>query len=201
MHAPSPSFKSELVACRQRLVSELKNHPQLPFAVKVLDHWSKQPSVEDNWNTISSKLLVEYSPEDFILDVLASGHQAKKHKSLVYELDGLEDKILARNKRFIQRKRYSDGALEMKLFAELREARRRLLSREKKTAARQYFTAGWRKKFITMCGQPLDDIVVKLTEVALGDEVTTEMVRGAVKSTTRVGRRSKGRDRDTRPPK
>ena len=200
MRAPAPSFKRELAACRQRLESELKDRTKLAFARKVLDRWARQDAIEDIWATVHSKLRVEYSAEDFILDVLASGHQAKKCKSIVYELDSLRGlKVLDHNKRFIKQKRYSDAALEMKLFAELREERRRLLSREKKTAARTYFMGGWRGKFIALCGQPLNDIVADLTYIALGDAVATEQVRATQKRTTRRGRQS--RDRDTRPPK
>jgi hypothetical protein len=206
MRAPSPSFKAELAACRQMLMLKQKNHRQLSFMLKILDRWAGHPSAEDIWNTISSNwprnaLRSAYSDDEFILDVLASAVWAKKLKPVVYELDNCETKTLAHNKRLIGHKRYSESADLMKLLAEVREGRRRLLSREKKTAARNYFMIGWQEKFITMCGQPLIDVVRVLTDIAFGGEVPVEAVRGARKPTTREARRPKSRERDTRPPK
>jgi hypothetical protein len=191
MRAPTPSFKGALAACRQRLESELKDHTKLAFALKILDRWSRQPALENTWATISPKLRVEYSAEDFILDVLASAHCAEKLKLVVDELDSRGPKTIARSKHFIKSKRFSEAADVLKLLAEVREGRQRLLSRKKKTAARNYFMTGWGEKFITLCGQPFDDIVIQLTEIALGDEVTMEMARGARKPTTSSGRRHK----------
>jgi hypothetical protein len=190
------SFRSELATCRQQLI---RDRWEDRLARKVLDEWEKHPAVESIWSAISPKLPAEYVAREFILDVLALRVRTKNLDRVVRGLGSVEAKALARNKRHLKNKHYHQAADEMKLLAEVRDGRERLLSRKKETAARKYFETGWREKFIELCGQPFHDVVADLTEIAFGGEVTAEAVRSTRRS--QYGVRTRQTDRGIRTPK
>jgi hypothetical protein len=61
------------------------------------------------------------------------------------------------------------------------DIRRRGFSRETETAPRQFFMNDWSAKFQELCGQPLDEVVAFLTQIAFNVEVTADAVREARK--------------------
>jgi hypothetical protein len=98
-------------------------------------------------------------------------------------------RTVALNKRHLKDKQFLRAANELEMLGTVRGLREHLLSRKEKTAARQYFMTGWSRRFQAMCGQPLDEIVRVLTDIAFGGEAQTQAVRDARKR------------RDIRPPK
>jgi len=182
MRARLPSFSSEIAARRQKLLS------RTAIALQILDRWESDVETEAIWNVVRSKVPAEYPAEEFILDVLASGVRAIELDGIVHELPTTEAKTVFRQKRLLKGKHYQQAAYEMKLLADSRDLRKRLLSREKKTAGRKYFMKLWRDKFRSLCKKPLDEVVAFLTHVVFDIEVSTEAVRGSSRATTRKGR-------------
>jgi hypothetical protein len=184
MRARPPSFRSEIAAYRETLRSES------PARSRILDRWECDNRTEAIWNVVRSKVPAEYSAQEFIVDVLGSGLTAYLLDGVVFGLPATEAEKLSRIKRLIKSKRYQQAADIMKLLADARALRGRLLSREKETAAQKYFMKFWRDKFRSLCQQPLDEVVAFLTQVVFDIEVSTEAVRGSSKATTRKARKT-----------
>jgi hypothetical protein len=191
MRAPSPSFRGELAAYRQDLVADRQHFSDqdYAFAVEILDRWEmRQADIDELWTTITAKC-PDWPPREFILDVLASSRTASKLDAVVRELPKCEGVTANRAKRHMTNKQFRRAANELEMLGTVLDLRQRLLSRKVETAARGYFMKGWSEKFEAMCGQPLDEVVRVLTEIAFDGEVKPEAVRDARKH------------RDIRPPK
>jgi hypothetical protein len=184
MRAPSPSFKSELAAYRQRLVSERADYPQLRLWLKILDRWKDHSSAETIWKTVREKLLAAPTAGQFIdlvLERWSIAIELQRVTSQPPEKAGAKIRVQAD-------RHWRDGdywlAAYEKSFLEswtndIRERSDRLLGRKKAGAARRCFMAGWRDKFKELTGQPLDPVVKVLTEIAFGCDVSIEAVRAA----------------------
>jgi hypothetical protein len=190
MRALSPSFKSELEAYRQRLAKERADYPRLAFALQVIDRWHDHTDVETIWDTIKEKLPADAATaEQFIDLVLQRWDTATELNERVPKIPDIETKSRSWIKRHLQKRKYGQIARETGLLDDLLERRTRLLGRQ--GTARKPFMEGWSAKFQELCGQPLDEIVASLTEIAFNGRVTIDMVRRARRE----------RDRSTRPAK
>jgi hypothetical protein len=199
MRAPASSFKNALQAYLQYLVSENKDSSQLRLSLKVIDRWQAHAATETIWNGLKGRLPSEALPtaEEFIFLVLQRRLLHEQVKRVNDETPIVERAVRARAEQYWkakQGKQYELAAIVRSKLDDFREQRERLLGRKKQEAPRKLFMVGWSDKFKELCGDPLDEIVRVLTEIAFGQEVTIDSVRGAKKPTTR-------RDRDIRPPK
>jgi hypothetical protein len=138
-------------------------------------------AAEEIWNTIEPKLLVEYPPQEFILDVLLSQRRAREGGAVALELADVERKARHGIKRRLATKDYLTLGAEAIWLDEVREIRGRILSRKRKTAALTYFMVGWAGKFRDLCRQPLYEIVALLTNIVFAPKrkVTGDTVREA----------------------
>jgi len=192
MRAPPASFKSELTAYRRKLFLHRANHPQLRLCLEVLNRWENHGSVETRWNTITEKLPPEARPTagQFIDLVLERRVVAEELYRVMREAPGEKAKKRARIKRRLNTDaEWQAGAKIFTALADFRDKSEQVLGREKGTAPRKRFESGWRDKFKEQCGQPLDEVVRVLSEIAFGGERKIGAVRGTQ------------RHRDTRPPK
>jgi hypothetical protein len=201
MRAPAPSFKSNIVTYRDCLVEGNPPHDaHYRVVMGILDRWERHPEVEAIWDKIKPSV----PPEIFILGILQAGRVAEKVDRLVHELPSAEKKSVSRVKRFLTEKQFRPASRLMALLHDVREGRKRLLSRKTETAARTHFMVTLRDYFSVQFGQPFDDVVATLTNIvfdlqprAIGlprehTEVTADHVRDAERA---------ARKRDIRPPK
>jgi hypothetical protein len=181
------SFQKELALIRQRLVLEHKDDPLLPLELKVLDDWAKHPDAGKPWKILTDNLPLKAIPtaEQFICLVLARRVDvAERLSKMVREIPELDDEIEARIKLHRKNKRYELVSDEMERQDNFHSEADRVLGRKKSIAPRQKFMVGWSEKFKELCGQPLDEAVRILTEVAFDDEATLDEVRWAQKQRT-----------------
>jgi hypothetical protein len=198
----SPSFKAELAAFRRHLEPPSKYKDpayQQAFAKKqklffrVVDEWTRYPGVEDLWHKISAKLPADYSAPRFIAEVLQQRDFAEDLDRVTEGLADVEQKNASRTKRLLKEAKGASKvenlkqiAIENALLASTIEDRGRILSRKSETAARQYFSATWSKRFMELCGQPLDDVVSALVLIAFQETMSVDAVRLARKSEPRI---------------
>jgi hypothetical protein len=199
MRAPSPSFRAELAAYREKLIADNGRSPQLQPWVKVLDDWAKHAAAEDIWRTVKERIPPEnlLTAEEFIFLVLDFRFRLEPVNRVTSELRTAERRIDHLAKLNLKERNRAKRALEYArlahvngLFANVLDRSATLLGREKKTAVRNMFVMTWRDKFRENCGQPLDEVVRVLAEVAFGEkDLTLETIRGAGRRTTRGKRR------------
>jgi hypothetical protein len=189
------SFKTELATYRRTLVEQRPDDAQRRLALEVIDRWNEHISVESFWGKIVQKLRPEDlpRPEQFIDLVLQRRILAARIDEVDRETPALEKKVKSRAKRHLREKTYSKVATEIGLLADIVDQRKRLLGRES-GGQRKVFVVGWSEKFEELCGQPLDEVVRVLTEIAFDTEETIGGIRGMRRPTKRG-------DRDTRPSK
>lgn len=195
MRAPSRSFRAALATYRQQIVTDNEGHPQLPLWLNVLDNWARHKSVEKIWLTIKEKMPAEFmlTEEELIWLVLDQRLNVLEPLSrIVDELPKVEKQVDHRTKRHLKERKRTQIATENALLQTVLDGSERLLGREKKTAIRNRFILGWTDRFVQNCGQPLDDVVKGLTEIAFGKAITVDAVRGARKNRPQA-------DRDTAP--
>ena len=184
MRAPSRSFGTELEVYREKLIADNKEHPDLPLWLKVLDRWRRHTAAEQIWQTLKNKVPAGdmLTEEEFIWLVLEQ--RLIVLEPLIKVVDGLPGKkqlVDHRTKRHMKEKKHTQIALENELLGRALDQSDRLLGREKKTAIRNRFVAAWSGKFTQICGQPLDEVVRVLTEIAFGKTMTIDSVRGVRK--------------------
>jgi hypothetical protein len=192
MRSPLPFFRSELEAYRRRLVAEKADDWQ----TRLIDNWRDHGAVETTWNKIREKLAPEDMPtaEEFIWLVLNNRIVVANGLARVNrESPAVEAAVHARADKFWDSGNYSAATTVRSQLNNFREERSRLLGRKPKDAPRKRFMKGWSDKFTELCGQPLYEVVLVLTEVAFGREVTPGAVRGAHRPTTRQSRSHKAR--------
>jgi hypothetical protein len=191
MRAPSRSFRAEIAAYRDKLVADNDGHPQLQAWMKVLDNWSRHLGAEDIWTTLKEKLPTEImlTEEEFIFLVLDRRFQLERLNNVIGVLPAVERQIDHQEKRNLKEKNRRRRAFEHArlahanvLLTAVTDQSASLLGREKKNAVRNLFIIGWRDKFRELCGQPLDEVVRVLTEIAFDQPLTIDAVRGVQKS-------------------
>jgi hypothetical protein len=180
MRAPSPSFKSELTAIREDYVASNQGRHELPLAISIIDRWIKRNETDAIWETLKSKI-PDALPREFIIGLLNHRLTLENVNRIIRDGPGVEAKIKTRTKRHLQAKKHLELAYENAMLGHHIEIREQLLGRKKTTAARQMFMAGCSSLFKHRCGQPLDEVVRVLTEIAFDCNVTLDMVREATK--------------------
>jgi hypothetical protein len=195
MRAPSPSFKNELTSYRRRSVPKIANDEQRQLAVRIIDDWKDHAAVETIWNTIKQKLPAKDLPtaEEFIYLVLErrlSWEEFNK-KKVIQQGPEVEANV-RRTANLHWKKGDYDNAKDKMVYADKFHARRdQLLGRKKTTAPQKLFMKGWSDKFRELCGDPLDEVVRVLTEIAFDKAVPMSAVRDTGKPTTRKARQPK----------
>jgi hypothetical protein len=191
MRAPSPSFQSELASYRRRLVAERADYVYLPIALEILDRWREHPDAEAIWTTLGQKLPPELMPmATQLIDLVLEKRLLMREVQLVVnQIPRRKAKTAQWSKHQLQDKNYAALVAAGSLLDEITSGAERLLGRKKGTGPRKVFITGWRDKFVEFCGQPLDDVVRVLTEIAFGGEITKDTVRATQKPTTQAKRR------------
>src|SRR5262245_57293207 len=179
MRAPAPSFKSELEACRQRLIGIGLRPDDHRLAIDVLDRWKDHASAETIWSKIRQKMPGITAREFIAVNLERRLAIAEQLKVRIPEMHGVE---ASARRRAAHHRKAGDGsraAAEMSQLERFRADRVRVLGRKMKDAPRVMFMKGWSAKFRELCGQPLDEVVAFLTEVTFGGQVTIDAVRRA----------------------
>ena len=194
MRAPSPSFKAELAAYQRQVVPEIADDDQRQLAVKIIDDWKDHAAVEKTWNTIKRKLPAEVMPTaaefiNLVLERRLSWEQV--NKKVIQQGPQVEADTRRTANYHWKSGDYDNAKGKMSDADKFHEMRDRLLGRKKALAPRKLFTKDWSDKFRELCGDPLDEVVRVLTEIAFERLATISAVRGVQKPTTRRARRSK----------
>jgi hypothetical protein len=194
-------FKQELIAFRQHLMApssfaDLKQ--RRAFAKKqktflaVIDRWIEHPHAENAWATVLTKW-PDAKPGLFIAEILQRRDFANDLNRATDGLAEVERKNAVRTKKHLKEAKGASKveklkliALENALLAGTIEDRDRVLSRKRKTAARQHFCSHLSKRLMDQCGHPLDDVVSLLVYVAFGEDVTADAVRLARQHDPRI---------------
>ena len=195
MRTPSHTFRDELKLYQRRLpaLTTENDHWKGRLAHAILERWIDRNECESIWVTIRPLLRVQVTPGHFIAEIIAARFEAEQLDIIAREAPAIENKNKARTKRHLQEKKYSELAKENAALADFVDRRARVLGREK-TGPRLHFMRQLSAGFIRWCGQPLDNEVRLLTEIAFGVELTSEAARAARNPRAR-------RNRCTRPPK
>jgi hypothetical protein len=191
MRAPEPAFASELRACRQRLGGAVGLRPdEHQLAMEILQRWEeRREAAEDSWRALKNKMpdmtvwwLIRVTLDRRL--AVAEELSARIPKMLKLEAD-----IRRRAAHHRKAGKAELAAAEMAQLNEFRADRRRILSRKMNASPCRLFMVGWSGTFTELCGYPLDEVVVFLTQVAFDrDDVSVETVRDARRSTTKGGR-------------
>jgi hypothetical protein len=204
---PSPTFRDELKANQQRLKAyqpqptgrELPKH-WLKLASRIIERWLKDPRAKKMWTTLQSRLKPDSekkSPEEFIWLVIRKRLEVEEAKRVIKGLDKVGRDATALTVKLARERELDALPALTALWKFVVDERERLLRREAPTAPRQRFIWEWTELFRAICGKPCDDVIVFLTYVAFGEELSIDAVRGASRVSTRGGRLH----RYTRPPR
>jgi hypothetical protein len=195
MRAPTSSFKSELeasLANLKRIAASLKfNDPEiLPIVINLINQWMAHPDVEHIWNILREKLPPEVMPtaQQFIQKVIERRIVAHRLRSVINESQQITDKGRHKAKRHRKEGRAREGDAMMWAVVKFEDQNTRILGRQKNESPQKKFILGWRDEFRRLCGQPLDEVVADLTDIAFEQTKTREQVRDTAKPTTRRGR-------------
>jgi hypothetical protein len=185
MRAPSPSFRSEIAAYRGKLLADNEGHPELSAWLALLDRWSDYAGAEQIWGALKTKVPPErmLTGEELIYLVLNDRFNLLEPLNRVVDgLPEIERKVVQRTKRHLKEGKHGQIATENGLLQKVLNSSERILGREKRTAVRNRFISNWTTRFTEVCGQPLDDVVRQLAEIAFGKAVTLDTVRGTRKA-------------------
>ncbi len=179
MSTPSETFRDELKDFQQRLPALTpENDDWMERLVhEVLVRWMDHTECESIWTTIRPLLRVAVTPVHFIDEVILR-IDAEQLNTVVREAPVLEAKMRTRMKRLFSAKQYSRLAPLNAVLGDFNERKARVLGR-KKTGPRINFMKELSAGFVKWCGQPLDNEVRVLAEIAFGGPTTTEAVRAA----------------------
>jgi hypothetical protein len=179
VRTPSPTFRDELKAYQRRLpaLTRDNDHWKGRLAHEVIAQWIDHTECELIWTTIRPLLKVEITPGQFIKEIIFARFDAEQLSIIAAKAPNIEATMRARTKRHLQKKEYAQLGHENTLLDDLIE-RRAQFGREK-TGPRLDFMRRLSAGFLRWCGQPLDNVVRVLTEIAFGDPITTEAVRAA----------------------
>jgi hypothetical protein len=207
MRAPSPTFKAAIAAYRLAIISNpapvhLQNRWKYELTLEVLDRWEKHAAVETIWSTIKPKLEPAI-PGLFINVILKMRIHAERVDKYVHELPGTKQQAVSKIKRLTTDEKFDKVRDWSSLVHDVSKGRARF-SRKTESAALVDFMVQLRSWFNNEWGQPFDDVVATVTNIAFGlrpkppmtrrgenEEVTADHVRDAARAV----------DRDIRPPK
>ncbi|MHC4043557.1 hypothetical protein [Bradyrhizobium sp. 23AC] len=189
--APRPSFKNEISDFR-RALEPAGNDSELQLIVEVLDRWQEHPEVERLWEKISATQPAP-PPRAFIAWLLDARTTSERVQRVVQAAPGVIAKARAVSNKDWKSGKFEEAALKARAAENFQKLADQVLGHKKSRAPRQRFMRLASEMFELNCGQPRDEIVASLTEIAFGDSVSAEVVRDA--------RRSPKRHRDIRGPK
>jgi RNAse (barnase) inhibitor barstar len=182
-------FKDELADYRKALIEQRPDNAQRGLALQVIDRWMEHGSVQSLWDTLMRELRSEDRPlpVQFIDLMLQRRILAERVEEVDQEAADLEKKVQSRAKRHLKDKAYAKASIELGLLTDFIDQRKRVLGRER-GGHRKIFIVGWSQKFDELCGQPLDEVVRVLTEIAFDTEETIGGIRGARRPSSRGDR-------------
>jgi hypothetical protein len=192
---PSATFRDELKAYQQQLsaLPPLNEPWKGQLAQEVVARWIDHTECESIWTTVWPLMKVQVTPGHFIREIILARNDTERLNIIVREAPTVEAKARARTRRLFREKKYTQLGYENEVLGDFVERRASVLGREK-TGPRLTFMKRLSGGFVRWCGQPLDNVVRVLTEIAFGEPITTEAVRAARSSRPK-------RDRGTRPAK
>jgi hypothetical protein len=181
MRSPSPTFRDALKSHRQWLRTLPKWKRRI--ANEVIVRWIDHPECESIWVTVCSHLKVQVTPDRFIAEIISTRLAAEpldaKPEAFKGKMHALTNK-LSREERYQElADRNQDFATTIAKYEHDREQVERAGILGRKSPGRMFFMRQVSAGFTQWCGQPLDDVVRVLTDIAFDTEVTTEAVRGA----------------------
>jgi hypothetical protein len=200
MRAPV-SFKAALAAYQRReIVPEIvADAKQRQLAIKIIGRWKDHAAVETIWDTMEKKLPAEAMPtaDDFIYLVLERRLSWEEfNKKVIQQGSRVVDNTRKTAKLHFVEGDYSNATKKASLADNFHRERDQLLGRKRAIAPRKLFAKGWSDKFRELCGDPLDEVVRVLTEIAYGGTRSIGEIRGYQKPTTRRARQSKATPAD-----
>jgi hypothetical protein len=173
------------------------------LAIEIVNGWIKHREAETVWSTLRSHVppdglvvvtptvvmpIAIITPSGFVGVVIRSRFDADKFSQLIDEAGPREQKIRARAKRALANGNHEALAAlaeEIGTLATFKRLRAAVLRRQR-SAPRTWFIQHWSGLFKDLCGQPLDEVVRFLTEIAFDDPaVTIETIKAARRSTKR----------------
>jgi len=147
------------------------------LAGEVIARWIEHSDCELVWTKIEPLLPEEMAePFGLIHGVIEARIDAVAIDRVVKELPALERKVQGRAIKRLRQRDYREAMGEVALLDTILGQRKRTLSRKSKTAALTNFITRTSMQMIHLCGQPLDDVVRILTEIAFDTEVSTETI-------------------------
>jgi hypothetical protein len=205
MRAPASSFKSVVVSYRDAVLDGAPAGSERDFVSDVLKRWLSHPDTERIWEAIrEASIANENTPplaSLFIAWILRIGLDYQLLSKRIEKAPAVQSELRSRAERDWRAGSDWDAAFKRAFAKEGAQFATDVLGRQKGGAPEKRFRRMVRDTFIENCGRPLNDTVAVLAEITFGTEVSSDAVRGTNRSTTRSGRRTKGRDRDTRPRK
>jgi hypothetical protein len=189
------SFLDQLAAYR-KIVLDGEPIENEKLITRILDDWRDYPDTEEMWQKITATSIankIEPPPAWFFIDWLLS------MRVLVYEPLGtvvLDAPALIAERKTQAKREWKAGniswATGVRSMAEcLDRDLTQTLGRKKTKAPKKRFILLLRNCFIINCGEPLNDIVAKLTGIFFDDDTDPQNVRDALKPTKQDIRRKK----------
>src|SRR5262249_21033720 len=189
MRAPAPTFKDIIAAYRKHAFAGKPTRGiEYRIAMRILNRMEKH-DLEALWNTVRPRLpQVPEAAGLFITGIIKARIHAERVDHLVNELPAREKKTVLRTKEFLTKKQFQAAAIEMSMVGTVSEGRKRLFSRKSESAAQVDFMVALRSYFADECGQPFDDVVATLTNIAFNiDRITADHVRDAARDARKRG--------------
>jgi hypothetical protein len=186
------SFGSELAAYREWFIANRQQFTarEHDIGLRVLERWQgrNRNDIEEIWNKIISKVRPDQCPANpadfaaqFISAVISCRTEAETYKTILHAEPELGAKIARRRELHLKNQDYNSLICDDELRKQYGDIRRRVFSRDTKTAPRKFFMNDWSGKFQELCGQPLDEVVAFLTQIAFDIQVTADAVRDSRK--------------------
>jgi hypothetical protein len=187
VRAPSPSFRSEVAACRKRATGNTaRNKRERRLMLEMLERWENHGATDQMWEDMTAASLADGAlpllPAEFIHWVLVTRVQCyERLRECIAEAPAIYSKIRKGADQDYKRGDVLRAAGKHIAVDRHAAAVDSVLGRKKKEAPRQWFMLLCRDAFLLNCGRPLDHVVAALTDIAFGgeEETTPDAVRRA----------------------
>jgi hypothetical protein len=165
----SPTFKSELVRCRDMVARE-PFAPRRSIELKTLERWlDRHDDAQKHWATIEQAASATLSAYEFIEQVLERAYLANRAVEINAESPRVEKQAISLAQGDFADGRYSMAIVRQELAGKNRALRKRALGHKPKFGARRDFMNFFSQTFLSTCGKHLDIVVAFLAQVALDD--------------------------------
>ena len=205
MRAPAPSFKSAIVSYRAAVLNGAPAGRERDFISAALNRWHSHPDTERIWKAIEKACIAHKNvppPASFFIAwILRIGQDYQRLSKRIAEAPDEQSELLSQAERDWRAGHTLSAAWKRTLAEGAAQHATAVLGRQKGGAPQKRFRRMVRDTFIETCGRPLNEVVAVLAEIIFDTEVSIDAVRGEKRPTTRAGRQSKSRNRDTRPRK